>query len=60
MAVEDIWHDNNGCPIACSIAAQDRVTRRTQFFKHCPICAAMNAPLPRPAPPVKLPHETCE
>lgn len=46
MALEDLWHDNDECPLGQSIAAADRIPGKDHIRKRCPFCALLQAPLP--------------
>ena len=45
MALEDLWHDNNECPLGQSIARPDRIPGKDGIHKHCPYCIRLNEPL---------------
>jgi hypothetical protein len=44
-AVEDLWHDNDECPLGKSIAPADRLAGTGRIRKHCHCCAILNEPV---------------
>ncbi len=52
MALANVWHDHDDCPLARSLAPADRRPGRPPSYAHCPYCALLARPLcpvPRPA-----------
>ncbi|MDO7851749.1 hypothetical protein [Hymenobacter convexus] len=48
IALEEVWHDHDDCPVARSIAPPDRVPGIAPSRKRCPYCALLDQPPPRP------------
>jgi hypothetical protein len=44
IAIEDLWHDNDECPIGLSIALADRLKGTNHILKHCPYCTLLTRP----------------
>ncbi|MBD2722033.1 hypothetical protein MUN81_16520 [Hymenobacter sp. 5317J-9] len=45
IALTDVWHDNDECPVARSIAPADRVPGTGQPRPRCPYCALLDRPV---------------
>jgi hypothetical protein len=45
IAVEDLWHDNDECQIALSVAFTERLPGKDHIRKHCQYCNLLNTPL---------------
>ena len=45
LALGDVWHDNDECPLARSIARPDRRQGVPLTFKQCNYCALLNQKL---------------
>jgi hypothetical protein len=42
MALEEVWHDNDECPIGRSIAPADRHPGAPPSLKRCSYCAMLD------------------
>lgn len=44
IGLEDVWHDQEQCPIGRSIALADRIAGREPSGKRCPFCTMLDKP----------------
>jgi hypothetical protein len=44
IALEEVWHDNDECTVARSIAPADRLPGQCPSRKRCPYCALLDRP----------------
>ena len=44
IALEDVWHDQEECPIGRSIALADRIAGREPSGKRCTFCTLLDKP----------------
>jgi hypothetical protein len=43
IALTDVWHDNDECPLGRSIAPADRIRGTTDIRHRCAYCAMLDA-----------------
>jgi len=44
IALDEVWHDNDECTVARSIAPADRIAGVGAPRKRCPYCAVLDRP----------------
>jgi hypothetical protein len=47
IALEEVWHDNDECPVARSLAPPDRRAGKGPSGKRCSYCALLDRPAGR-------------